>query len=49
MHTAVGQNKGRGRRHFFEEASRIEPEMLNRDMTYLERIMKLLDDGELED
>ncbi len=49
MHTAAGQNKGRGRRHFFEEASRIEPEMLDRDMTYLERILKLLDDGELED
>jgi len=49
MHTAEGQKKGRGRRHFFEEASRIIPEMAGRDKTYLERIMKMLDAGELAD
>ena len=49
MHTAEGQKKGRGRRHFFEEASRTEPELEGRDKTYLERIMNMLDSGELLD
>jgi replication-associated recombination protein RarA len=48
MHTAEGQKKGRGRRHFFEEASRIDPELPDRDRTYLDRIMKMLDSGELK-
>jgi hypothetical protein len=49
MHTAEGQKKGRGRRHFFEEASRTIPEAPDRDRTYLERLMKMLDSGELKD
>jgi hypothetical protein len=49
MHTAEGQKKGRGRRHFFEEASRTEPELDGRDKTYLERILGMLDAGELLD
>jgi replication-associated recombination protein RarA len=49
MHTAEGQKKGRGRRHFFEEASRIQPEAPDRNRTYLDRIMKMLDSGELKD
>lgn len=49
MHTAEGQKKGRGRRHFFEEASRTHPEVPDRDRTYLERILKMLDSGELKD
>jgi replication-associated recombination protein RarA len=49
MHTAEGQKKGRGRRYFFEEASRTNPEVPDRDRTYLERIMKMLDSGELKD
>ena len=49
MHTAEGQKKGRGRRHFFEEASRTNPEVPDRDRTYLERILKMLDAGELKD
>jgi len=49
MHTAEGQKKGRGRRHFFEEASRVNPEVSDRDHTYLERLMKMLDSGELKD
>jgi hypothetical protein len=48
-HTADGQKKGRGRRHFFEEASRTNPEVPDRDRTYLERILKMLDAGELEE
>ena len=49
MHTAEGQKKGRGRRHFFEEASRTSPEVSDRDRTYLERILKMLDSGQLKD
>jgi len=49
MHTAEGQKQGRGRRHFFEEASITEPEMEGRDKTYLERIIAMLDAGELAD
>ena len=49
MHTAEGQKKGRGRRHFFEEASRIIPEASDRDRTYLDRIMKMLESGEIKD
>lgn len=49
MHTAEGQQKGRGRRHFFEEASRVIPEVQDRDRTYLERIMQMLDSGEILD
>jgi replication-associated recombination protein RarA len=49
MHTAQGQKKGRGRRYFFEEASRTSPEVPDRDRTYLDRIMKMLDSGELKD
>ena len=48
-HTAEGQKKGRGRRHFFEEASRTIPEVPDRDRTYLERLMQMLDSGELRD
>jgi replication-associated recombination protein RarA len=49
MHTAEGQRKGRGRRYFFEEASRTIPEAPDRDRTYLERLIKMLDSGELKD
>jgi replication-associated recombination protein RarA len=49
MHTAEGKNIGRGRRHFFEEASRTSPEVSDRDRTYLERIMNMLDAGEIKD
>lgn len=49
MHTAEGQKIGRGRRHFFEEASLVIPEAADRDRTYLERIMKMLDTGEIKD
>jgi len=47
MHTADGQAKGRGRRHFFEEATKLDPELPNRDLTYRHRIMAMLDKGEL--
>ena len=49
MHTAEGQKKGRGRRHFFAEASRTIPEVADRDRTYLDRITQMLDSGEITD
>ncbi|HJR81792.1 MAG TPA: hypothetical protein VJ821_17100 [Anaerolineales bacterium] len=49
MHTAEGKQMGRGRRHFFEEASQTNPEVADRDRTYLERIMNMLDAGEIKD
>ena len=49
MHTAEGKKKGRGRRYFFEEASKVLPEIADRDKTYLERILSMLKDGEIED
>ena len=48
MHTAQGQANGRGIRHFFEEGARLEPELPGRDLTYRQRIMDMLDRGELE-
>ena len=49
MHTAEGQKRGRGRRHFFEEAARLDPELPARDQTYRERIMRMLASGEIPD
>ena len=47
MHTAAGQAKGRGIRHFLEEGSQTSPEKKDRDLTYRKRLMKLLETGEL--
>ncbi len=43
MHTARGQALGRGARHFYEEGARVHPELPNRDVTYRQRIIELLD------
>lgn len=47
MHTAAGQEMGRGKRYFWEEASKVSPEDPDRDKTYYNRIMELLESGEL--
>jgi hypothetical protein len=44
MHTAQGQAKGRGLPHFFREGTVLEPELPNRDLTYRQRIMEILDE-----
>lgn len=49
MHTAVGRQMGRGRRHFFEEAAKLSPELPDRDLTYRQRIMSMLEEGEIKD
>ncbi len=47
MHTARGQAMGRGARHFWDEGAMLQPEWEDRDRTYRERVLKLLDeDGE---
>jgi replication-associated recombination protein RarA len=48
MHTAQGRAKGRGLRHFLEEGARLAPELPDRDLTYRQRIIALLDRGVLE-
>lgn len=48
MHTADGQTMGRGRRHFWEEGAKLSPEMPDRNLTYRQRIMDLLDQGKLD-
>ena len=48
MHTAEGQAKGRGRRHFYEEGAKLNPELPGRDDTYRRRLMEILDKGEME-
>jgi len=46
MHTARGQSQGRGPRHFWEEAARLSPEWAERDLTYRQRMMAILDQQE---
>jgi replication-associated recombination protein RarA len=48
MHTAEGQARGRGVRHFYEEGAKLAPELPGRDLTYRQRIMEMLDRGEIE-
>lgn len=44
MHTRQGSEMGRGRRHFYEEASMIAPELPERDLTYRQRLLQTLDE-----
>lgn len=41
-HTARGAQMGRGRRHFYEEAARVVPELKGRETTYRERLLAML-------
>ena len=38
MHTKRGQEMGRDYHHFLNEASKVQPELPNRDTTYLDRL-----------
>jgi len=44
MHTRRGQEMGRGFLHFLTEASRVMPEIPDRDFTYRDRLLEALDD-----
>jgi replication-associated recombination protein RarA len=41
MHTRRGQEMGRDHLHFLEEASRVQPEVPDRDRTYLDRLLEI--------
>lgn len=43
MHTAEGRARGRGPRHFWTEGTRLAPEWEQRDTTYRQRLMEMLD------
>lgn len=43
MHTAEGRARGRGPRHFWTEGTQLAPEWAQRDMTYRQRVLTLLD------
>ncbi len=49
MHTEAGRRLGRGKRHFLEEGALVSPELADRERTYRQRLLALLDaqDGEL--
>ncbi len=42
MHTRRGQEMGRDYQHFLTEASRVHPELPDRDRTYLDRLLALI-------
>ncbi len=44
MHTRRGQEAGRGYAHFLTEASKVQPELPDRDTTYRDRLLALLQD-----
>jgi hypothetical protein len=47
MHTADGQAMGRGRQHFWEEGAKVVPELPQRDTTYRQKMLALLESGEI--
>lgn len=42
-HTAAGQSLGRGDTHFWTVGTQLNPELANRDLTYRNRVLNLLD------
>lgn len=47
MHTRRGQEMGRDYEHFLTEASKVDPEMPGRDLTYRERLLAAFRAGKL--
>ena len=45
-HTAAGRQLGRGLRHFLEEGARVSPELIDREQTYRQRLLAMLDRSE---
>lgn len=48
MHTLAGQSRGRDYRFFMEEASRVIPEIADKDQRYRDWIIAALDAGKLD-
>ncbi len=46
MHTAAGRRRGRGKRHFYEEAARVMPQRPGHETTYRQRLLADLDEEE---
>ena len=44
MHTEAGRRLGRGKRHFLEEGALVSPELADREQTYRQRLLALLDE-----
>ncbi len=42
MHTKRGQEMGRDIKHFYDEASKVDPEKKNRNTSYREKLLKML-------
>jgi len=46
MHTKIGQEMGRGIRHFIENGTKLKPELEERELSYKNRILELTDADE---
>ena len=42
MHTGDGQAMGRGKQHFWQEGAKIAPELPNRDTTYRDKMLEIV-------
>jgi replication-associated recombination protein RarA len=49
MHTAEGRTRGRGIRHFLTEGTQLAPESTQRDLTYRQRLLALIDQDESDE
>jgi replication-associated recombination protein RarA len=49
MHTAEGRARGRGIRHFMTEGTQLAPEYAERDLTYRQRVLALIDQDETDE
>jgi replication-associated recombination protein RarA len=47
-HTLLGQQQGRDEQWFYDEGSKVSPELQSRNTTYRERILKILEDQRKE-
>ena len=45
-HTARGAQMGRGRKHFYEEAAQVAPELEGRDTTYRQRLLAMVKESD---
>jgi len=42
MHTAKGREMGRGKQHFYQEGARVAPELPEREVSFLKRLMEIM-------
>ena len=46
MHTGAGQAMGRGKKHFWQEGAKVAPELPDRDTSYLDKMLAILELGD---